>query len=132
MHTRLHMHTCKHTSTAPSPQRTYTHTDRCRCCLQTCLPHNTSVSTPNSLCPYFLIFYQIFLCMHHQSIKTKMSTVNCSIIHLVRTVCEHTFSIIQTHYNRTTLFCLHLQKSFFIEERRTLSPKAMHAVCCFR
>ena len=38
---------------------------------QTCLPQNTSVSNPNSLCPYFQIFDQIFLWMHHQSVKTK-------------------------------------------------------------
>ena len=28
--------------------------------VQTCLPKNTSVSAPNSLCPYFQISYQIF------------------------------------------------------------------------
>ena len=61
-----------------------------------------------------------------------VSKVNFSIIHLVRTVCELTFSIIQTHNTRTTLFCLHLRKSFSIEDRRTLSPKTMHRVCCFR
>ena len=29
-------------------------------CIQTCLPQNTSVRTPNSLCPYFQIFCHIF------------------------------------------------------------------------
>ena len=29
------------------------------------------------------------------------------------------------------LFCLHLQKPFWINDSRTLSPKAMHYVCCF-
>ena len=48
-----------------------------------------------------------------------VSKVNFSIIHLVRTVCELTSSIIQTHYTRTTLFCLHLRKLFSIEDRRT-------------
>ena len=43
--------------------------------------------------------------------EEAVSKVNFSIIHLVRTVSELTFSIIQTHYTRTTLFCLHLQKS---------------------
>ena len=61
-----------------------------------------------------------------------VSKVNFSIIHLVRTVCELTSSIIQTHYTRTTLFSLHLRKSFSIEDRKTLSPKAMHPVCCCR
>ena len=61
-----------------------------------------------------------------------MSKVNFSIIHLVRTVCELTFTIIQTHYTQTTLICLRLRKSFLIEDHRTLSPKTMHRVCCFR
>ena len=87
---------------------------------QTCLPRNTSVHTTNSLCPYFQIFDRIFLRMHHQSVKTK---VTFSIIHFVRTVCELIFSILQTHYTQMTLFCLHLQKLFSIEDRRTLSPK---------
>ena len=45
-----------------------------------------------------------------QTLKPKKtaSKVNFSIIHLVRIVCELTSSIIQTHYTRTTLFCLHL------------------------
>ena len=38
----------------------------------------------------------------------------------------------QTHYTQTTLFCLHLRKSFLIEDCRILSPKIMHRVCCFR
>ena len=42
-----------------------------------------------------------------------------------------TSSIVQKHYTQTTLFYLHLRKSFSIEDRRTLSPKAMHHVCCF-
>ena len=43
------------------------------------------------------------------------------IIHLVRTVCELTSSIIQMHYTQSqmTLFCLHLRKSFSIEDSRT-------------
>ena len=77
-------------------------------------------------------FSDFFLHMHHQSVKTKQCQSNFSIIHLVGTVCELTFSIIQTHYTWTTLFCLHLQKSLSIEDLRTLSPKTMHHVCCFR
>ena len=61
-----------------------------------------------------------------------VSKVNFSINHLVRTVCELTSSIIQTHYTQTTLFYLHVRKLFSIEDRRTLSPKTMHHVCCFR
>ena len=60
-----------------------------------------------------------------------VSKVNISIIHLVRTVCELTSSIIQTYNTRTTSFCSHLRKSFLIEDCRTLSPKAMHHVCYF-
>ena len=93
-----------------------------------------SVSTLNSLCPYFLSVlrtaYVCIFCLYSKqptSIfsdflpdfladslpisqnKTK-SKVNFSIIHLVRTVCQLTSSIIRTHYTRTTLFCLRLQK----------------------
>ena len=46
-------------------------------------------------------------------------------------MCELTSSIKQIHYTRTTWFCLHLRKSFSIKDRRTLSPKTMHLVCCF-
>ena len=70
--------------------------------------------------------------MHHQSVKlNSVKGQFFSIIHLVRTVCELTSSILQTRYTRTTLFCLHLQKSFSIKYHRTLSPKTMHRVCCF-
>ena len=60
-----------------------------------------------------------------------VSKVKFSSIHLVRTVCELTFSILQTHYTRTTLFCLqlHLRKTFSIKGHRTLSQKTMHCVC---
>ena len=60
-----------------------------------------------------------------------VSKVNFSSIHLVRTGCQLTFSIIQKNYTQTTLFCLHLRKSFLIEDRRALSPKTMHHVCWF-
>ena len=96
--------------------------------LQTCLPQNTSVRTPNSLCPYFQIFDQIFLCADTPPISQNeaVSKVNFSTIHLVRTVCELTFSIIPTHYTRATLFCLHQRKSFsktaehFLKKQRTV------------
>ena len=61
-----------------------------------------------------------------------VSNVNFSIIHHVRTACEITSSTTQTHYTRTTLFCLHLWKLFLIKDRRTLSPKTMHRVCHLR
>ena len=48
-------------------------------------------------------------CTTNQSKQSSVKGI-CSNIRLVRTVCELTFSIIQTHYTRTTLFCLHLQK----------------------
>ena len=47
------------------------------------------------------------------------SKVNFSIIQLVKnSVRTHIFNLIQTHYTRTTLFCLRLRKSFSIENRR--------------
>ena len=75
------------------------------------LPDLPTPNTTNSLCPYFQIFYRIFLWMHHQSVKTKQCqrSIFLSFIFL-RTVCELTFSIIHTYYTQTTLFCLHLRK----------------------
>ena len=65
-----------------------------------------------------------------------VSKDNFSTIHLVRTVCEFKCSIIQTHYRTGTLWhsdaftlFVHLL-NFLIEDRRTLSPKALHRVCC--
>ena len=48
-----------------------------------------------------------------------VSKVKFPVSHFVRTACELTSSIIQTHYTPTTLFCLHLRKSFLIEDHRT-------------
>ena len=90
---------------------------------QTCLPQNTSVSTPNSLWIFFADAPPI-------NQNKTVSKVTFFIIHLVRTVCELTSSIIQTHYTRRTLFCLQLLKSFSSKDRRTCSPKAIHRVCC--
>ena len=101
---------------------------------------STDLPTLKYFCQYseqplsvFSDFLPDFLQMHHQSTKAKVSNDNFSIIHLVRTVCELTslINIIQMHYTRMILFCLHLRKSFSIENRRSLSPKAMHRVCCF-
>ena len=105
-----------HTITSKVSVHVYTHTPLHQTLQQTCLPHNTSVSTPNSLCPYFQIFDQIFVC----GCTTNQSKQN-SVIHRVCKICELTSSI-QTHYTQTTLFCLHLQKSFSIKDRITLSP----------
>ena len=44
------------------------------------------------------------------------------------TVCELTFSIIQTNYARTTLFCSHLRRSFSIKDHRTHFSKN-NALC---
>ena len=79
---------------------------------QTCLPQNTSVSTPNSLCPCFKFLARFFAEAPPISQNKTVSKVNFSVIHLVRIVCELTLSIIQTHYTQMTSFCLHLQKSF--------------------
>ena len=96
--------------------------------------------TPKYFCQYseqsmsvFSDFWPDILRMHHQSVKTKQCqrSILLLIIHLVKTVCELTSSTIQTHYTPTILVCLHLRKSFSIEDHRTLSPKTMHCVCCF-
>ena len=63
--------------------------------------------------------------------ELTVSKVNFSIIHLVKTVCEPTFSIIQTYYTRTTLFGLHLRKSFSIEDHKTLSQKQCTVCAAF-
>ena len=108
---------------------------------QTCLPKNTSVRTTNSLCPYFQIFDWIFLRMHHQSVKTK---VTFSIIHFVRTVCELIFSILQTHYTQMTLFvyiCESCSRSktaeHFLQKKNALSvllslipTRPFSNICC--
>ena len=77
--------------------------------------------------PSFLFFFSR---MHHQSVKTKQ----CQIPFFFYSSCKNSvwthISIIQMHYAQTTLFCLHLWKSFSIEDHRTFSPKAMHHVCC--
>ena len=71
--------------------------------LQTCPLQNAFVSTPNSLCLNFQIFDQLFFA-DAPPVKTKQyQEVNFSIIYLLRTVCELTSSIIQTHYTQKTL-----------------------------
>ena len=96
---------------------------------QTCLPKNTSVRATNSLCPYFQIFDRIFLRMHHQSVKTK---VTFSIIHFVRTVRELIFSILQTHYTQMTILFTSAKVVLDRRPQNTFSKKKMHWVCCFR
>ena len=70
-------------------------------------------------------------CITNQS---KQSSVKGQFLY--RSACKnsvwtHIFNLIQTHYTRTTLFCLHLQKLFSIKDRKTLSPNTMHRVCYF-
>ena len=79
----------------------------------------------------FRFFYWIFFQVHHQS---KQNSVKYKFFYhssYKNSVWTHIFNI-QTHHTRTTFFCLHLRKSFSIEDHRTLSPKTMHHVCCFR
>ena len=59
--------------------------------------------------------------------QTKQSKDDFTFIHLVWTVCELTFSIIETHYKTGTL-----RHSDAVKDLRTLSPKAMRGTCCFR
>ena len=131
-HTQLstHTHTLKHTQTHLS---TYTHT-------HTHTHTHTRPAYPKILLSILRTVYVLILRFltgffadaPSISQNEAVSKVKFSTIYLVRTVSELTFSIIQTHYTRTTLFCLHLRKSFLIKDRRTLSPKTMHRVCCFR
>ena len=75
---------------------------------QTCLPQNTSVCTPNSLYPYFQIFDLFFFFLadvppiiQNEAVSKKFFF---PIIHLAKTECELTFSIIQTlHSNNFIL-----------------------------
>ena len=99
---------------------------------QTCLPQNTSVRTLNSPCPYFQIFDQIFFADASPiSQNEAVSKVNFFIIHLVRTVCELTFSIIQTPYTQTTLFCLHRSAKFVLDRRPQNTFSKNNAPCVF-
>ena len=81
----------------------------------------------------FSYFWPDFLCFAFDDAppvnqnKTEVSKDNFSIIHLVRTVYKLTFSIIQM-----PLFCLHLLNTFWIKDRRTLSPKAMNGCSLVR
>ena len=97
---------------------------------------NNRPAYPHSLCPYFQIFDRTFFFFLADappiSQNKAVSKANVSIIHLVRTVCELTFSIVQTHYTRMTLFCLCMPKSSSIKDRKTFFPKTMHHMCCFR
>ena len=97
--------------------------------------------TPKYFCPYseqamsvFSDFWPDFLADTPPISQNKtVSKVNFSIIQLVQnSLWTHIFNLIQTHYTRTTLFCLRLRKSFSIIDCTTLSAKTMHHVCCFR
>ena len=57
--------------------------------MQTCLPKNTFVSTPNSLCPYFQMFDRMFADAPPINQNKKVSKHNFSIIHLVKTLNSH-------------------------------------------
>ena len=67
--------------------------------LQTCLPQSTSVSTPNSMCPYFQIS-DGFFSMHHQSIKTKQKSVKGQ--HFYNSLQEQCVNSHFQLYRRTT------------------------------
>ena len=96
---------------------------------QTCLPQNTSVITPNCLCPYFQVwlydrivslFCLVPFCFLFCFVvgffadappinqDKKVSKDNFSIIYLLRTVCKLTFSIKQMHYKTVTYLCAHV------------------------
>ena len=95
---------------------------------------------PNYFCQYskqpmsiFSAFWPDFF-EDAPTIKTKQCqrTIFVSIIHLVRIVYELTFSIIQIHTGtQMPLFCLHVLKSFSIEDCRTLSPKQCNVRAAF-
>ena len=111
-------------------------------CRQTCLPQNTSVSSPKCQCPYFQIFYWIFFFrIHHQSIKTKESVKGQFFYHTSckKSVWTHIFNYTDAlqNWHTMTLGCLYFVnidplKLFWIKDHRTFSPKAMHHVYyCF-
>ena len=61
--------------------------------MQTCLPQNTSVNTPNSLHPYFQIFYQIFLrCTTNQSKQNSVKGQFCYHSSCKNSVWTHIFN----------------------------------------
>ena len=107
----------------------------------------TDLPTQKYFCQYsnpsvfiFSYFWPIFFSADAPPINQKCKRTFFSIIHLVRTVYELTFSNYTPHYKTTMLYktgslwhldtfiSLYLLKSFWIEDRRTLSPKAMHTM----
>ena len=116
---------------------------------QNCLPENTFVSTPNSLCPYFQIFDQIFVVVvvvvadapptnqNQKKVKIQfsyhspcMNSVWTQIFNSTECVNSH-FQLYRcttklAHYDtRTPLFYLHLLKLFWIKNRKALNAKLM-------
>ena len=88
-------------------------------CIQICLPQNTSVHTPNSLCPYFQIFCHIFCgCTTNQ---LKLSSVKGQFFYY--SSCKNSVS---THiFNYTD--ALHLEDYFvYICESCSQSKTAEH------
>ena len=96
----------------------------------------------------FVCFLGVFWRMHHHSVKTKkVSKDNFSIIYLLRTVCELTFSIKQMHYITGTLrhsdasisftsaevpsHCLLVQKSFWIKDHTKFLQKQCTVCAAF-
>ena len=85
----------------------------------TCLPENTSVRTPNRQCPYFQIFDQNFLQMHHQSVKTKQCQRSIFLSFILEEQCVNSHFPL---YRCTTLERLY----FYICESRSRSKTAEH------
>ena len=80
--------------------------------------------TPVYLCQYWIFFFFFFFFFADPPPinQNKKESKDISIIHLVKTEQEFTFSIIQTHCTTSTLwhsdilFCLHLPQSFWIKD----------------
>ena len=93
---------------------------------------NTSVSTPNSQCPYFLFFDWTFCrCTTNQSKQNSVKDKFFYHSSCKNSVWTHIFNYTDA-LHLDDFICLHLRKLFLIEDRRTLSPETMHHVCCFR
>ena len=97
--------------------------------VQTCLAQNTSVSTPNSLCPYFQIFDQIFCrCTTSQS---KQNSVKAQFFY--HSSCKNCVNSHLQLYRCTALRQLYLFTSakVILDQRpQNTFSKTMHCVCC--
>ena len=98
--------------------------------------HDLDLPTPKYFCQYFgqpmSIFSDFFVDAPPISQNKTVSKVNFSIIYLVRTVCELTSLIIQTHYTRSTILFTSAKVVLQLGPHNTFFKKKKHHVCCLR